>query len=45
MLGIPTVVCGPGSMDQGHKPDEFIHIDQINQCDAFMARLITQLSG
>ncbi|MBN3561442.1 acetylornithine deacetylase [Aliamphritea spongicola] len=45
VLGIPTVVCGPGSMDQGHKPDEFIHIDQINQCDAFMARLITQLSG
>ena len=43
-LGIPTVVCGPGSMDQGHKPDEFIHINQIQQCEAFMARLIDELS-
>ena len=45
VLGIPTVVCGPGSMDQGHKPDEFIHADQISQCEAFMARLINQLSA
>jgi acetylornithine deacetylase len=26
--GIPTVVCGPGSMDQGHKPDEFVSLEQ-----------------
>ncbi|MDP1340795.1 acetylornithine deacetylase, partial [Klebsiella variicola] len=25
--GIPTVVCGPGSMEQGHKPDEFISVE------------------
>ncbi|WP_116474961.1 acetylornithine deacetylase [Zobellella maritima] len=43
-LGIPTVVCGPGSMDQGHKPDEFIHVSQIEQCELFMARLTDQLS-
>ncbi len=36
---IPTVVCGPGSIDQAHKPDEFIAIDQVAQCEAFMDRL------
>lgn len=38
-VGIPTVVCGPGSMDQGHKPDEFITLDQLTACDAMLARL------
>lgn len=37
--GIPTVVCGPGSMDQGHKPDEFVSIAQLNACDDLLARL------
>jgi len=42
-LGIPTVVCGPGNMDQGHKPDEFVAISQLDQCDAMLARLIGRL--
>jgi acetylornithine deacetylase len=37
--GIPTVICGPGSMKQGHKPDEFISLEQLQACDALMARL------
>ncbi|WP_339461667.1 acetylornithine deacetylase [Pseudomonas sp. EA_105y_Pfl2_R69] len=37
--GIPTVVCGPGSMEQGHKPDEFISLTQLAGCDAMLARL------
>lgn len=37
--GIATVVCGPGSMDQGHKPDEFVSLDQLAQCDALLANL------
>ncbi|MDD1018157.1 acetylornithine deacetylase [Pseudomonas sp. TNT2022 ID1048] len=37
--GIPTVVCGPGSMDQGHKPDEFISLEQLHACDAMLRRL------
>ncbi|HEX7909054.1 MAG TPA: acetylornithine deacetylase [Paraburkholderia sp.] len=41
--GIPTVVCGPGSMDQGHKPDEFITLDQLSRCDAMLARLAETL--
>jgi acetylornithine deacetylase len=37
--GITTVVCGPGSMDQGHKPDEFVSVEQLGQCDAMLVRL------
>lgn len=38
-VGIPSVVCGPGSIAQGHKPDEFITIEQLNACDALLRRL------
>ncbi|WP_213881064.1 acetylornithine deacetylase [Pseudomonas sp. dw_358] len=39
-IGVPTVVCGPGSMDQGHKPDEFVSVEQLHGCDAMLARLV-----
>lgn len=43
-LGIPTVVCGPGSMaGQGHKPNEFIEISQLALCDRMMARALDAL--
>jgi acetylornithine deacetylase len=38
--GIPTVVCGPGSMDQGHKPDEYVSVEQLAGCDAMLDRLL-----
>lgn len=38
-MGIPTVVCGPGDMAQGHKADEFIRLDQLAECDRFLLRL------
>ena len=41
--GIPSIVCGPGSMDQGHKPDEFVTVEQLDGCDAMMARLTNHL--
>jgi acetylornithine deacetylase len=41
--GIPTVVCGPGSIEQAHKPDEFIALDQIRQCEAFLRRLMDRV--
>ena len=37
--GIPTVVCGPGSIDQAHQPDEYITLDQLDAGLAFMRRL------
>lgn len=43
MLGIPTVVCGPGSIDDAHKPDEFISIDQLQRCDAMLDGLLDRL--
>jgi acetylornithine deacetylase len=42
-LGIPVVVCGPGSMDQGHQPDEFITLEQLECCDSFLSDLIVAL--
>ncbi|WP_460044788.1 acetylornithine deacetylase [Pseudomonas sp. S2_H01] len=42
-IGIPTVVCGPGSMDQGHKPDEFVSVEQLEACDAMLRRMIEAL--
>jgi acetylornithine deacetylase len=38
--GIPAVVCGPGSILQAHKPDEFVALEQIDACVAFMQRLV-----
>ena len=37
--GIPTVVCGPGSINQAHQPDEFVSLEQLARCEQFMQRL------
>ncbi len=42
--GLPTVVCGPGSIDQAHKPDEFIAISQLAACVDFMRALAVELA-
>ena len=45
-LGIPTVVCGPGSMEgQGHKPDEYLSLQQLSDCDAMMDRILGDLKA
>ncbi|GAA0580916.1 acetylornithine deacetylase [Halomonas salifodinae] len=43
-LGIPTLVCGPGSMAQGHQPDEYVTREQLGRCEAFLARLTEALA-
>ena len=43
-LAIPTVVCGPGSIDQAHKPDEFVDADQLSRCDAMLEALLERLA-
>ena len=43
--GFPTVVCGPGSIDQAHKPNEFIALDQVNQGEHLLRKLISRLSN
>lgn len=41
--GISTVICGPGSIDQAHQPDEYVEVDQMRQGAAFMIRLAETL--
>ncbi len=38
--GIPSIICGPGSIDQAHKPNEFVDISQLELCLAFLMRLM-----
>ncbi|MDR3524811.1 MAG: acetylornithine deacetylase [Acetobacteraceae bacterium] len=40
--GIPSIVCGPGSIQQAHKPDEWIEIAQLDACDAFIRSLVAR---
>ncbi len=43
--GVPTVVCGPGRIDEAHQPDEFIEIGQLAACVEFMQALARELSA
>ena len=38
-IGIPTVICGPGNIEQAHKPDEFVSVAEIEACEKFMIKL------
>ncbi|HEY8382814.1 MAG TPA: acetylornithine deacetylase [Microvirga sp.] len=40
VAGIPTVIIGPGSIEQAHKADEWIAVDELEKCAAFIDRLI-----
>lgn len=42
--GLPAVVCGPGSIDQAHQPNEYITVAQLEAGEAFLQRLIAHLS-
>lgn len=43
--GIPSVICGPGRIDEAHQPDEFVEIDQLAACVEFMRRLAGELGA
>ena len=43
--GLSTAVCGPGSIDQAHRPDEFIEVEQLRECARFLERLGDHLSA
>ncbi|XYQ83959.1 acetylornithine deacetylase [Pseudomonas syringae] len=42
-LNVPVVVCGPGSIEQAHKPDEFIEESQMNAGERFLQSLLRSL--
>jgi acetylornithine deacetylase len=43
--GIAAIICGPGSIEQAHKPDEFIAVSEMARCEAFLRRLIRYCAG
>lgn len=42
--GIPSIVCGPGSIEQAHKADEFVPLAQLAECERFMQQLVGRLA-
>jgi len=44
-LGIPSVVCGPGSINDAHRANEFVSIDQLARCDAMLETVLESLSA
>lgn len=43
--GVPTVVCGPGSIREAHKPDEFVTLEQVVRCERFLHGLMARCIG
>jgi acetylornithine deacetylase len=43
--GIPTVICGPGSIDDAHKADESVELSQLTECDRFLRRVLDTLTA
>jgi acetylornithine deacetylase len=39
VAGIPAVICGPGSIEEAHKPDEFVAVSELERCEGFLRRL------
>ena len=42
--GIPTVICGPGSIEQAHRPNEYITLEQVRRCERFLSALMEKLT-
>ena len=43
--GIPAIICGPGHIQQAHRPDEWIAQSQLDACDGFIRRLAARLGA
>ena len=41
--GVPTVICGPGSIRQAPTPDEFVSLEQVQLCEAFLGKLMDRI--
>ena len=42
--GIPSVVCGPGNIEQAHKPNEYVELAQLAACEQFLRKFIRSMS-
>jgi acetylornithine deacetylase len=43
--GIPAVICGPGSIEQAHRPDEFCAVSELDACEAFLRKVIAKATA
>ena len=43
--GIPTIICGPGSIEQAHKADEYVVLNEMARCDEFLQRLLNSCTS
>jgi len=43
--GIPAVICGPGSIGQAHRPDEFCALSELEACETFLRKVIAKASA
>jgi acetylornithine deacetylase len=44
LAGIPSVVCGPGDIEQAHKPNEYVSLDQLDACERFLRKFIHSMT-
>ncbi|WP_414451720.1 acetylornithine deacetylase [Burkholderia sp. 22PA0099] len=42
--GIPSIVCGPGNIEQAHKPNEYVELAQLDACDQFLRKFIHSMT-
>jgi len=45
LANIPTIICGPGHIAQAHQPNEWVALEQLAQCEAFMQRLCDRVTA
>jgi acetylornithine deacetylase len=43
--GIPAVICGPGSIDQAHKADEFVALSELSKCEGFLRKVVAKAAS
>jgi acetylornithine deacetylase len=39
-MGVPTVILGPGDIAEAHRPNEFVALEQLAQCETFLGRVL-----
>ncbi len=44
-VGVPSIICGPGSIVQAHRPNEFVELDQLRRCETFIDALLSKAAG
>ena len=43
--GIPTIVCGPGNIEQAHRANEYVSLEQLRRCEVFLRALVSNVGA